>query len=92
MPRVVRCRKGKPLLRNTVYIGRPTQFGNPFHIGPDGTREEVVDKYRTYFEERLKEPVFRATLEGLRGKNLACWCAPAACHGDVILDYLEKTL
>jgi len=32
----------------TVYIGRPSIFGNPFQIGKDGTREEVIGKYATY--------------------------------------------
>lgn len=31
-----------------VYIGRPSKWGNPFAIGKDGTREEVVEKYRIY--------------------------------------------
>jgi hypothetical protein len=27
-------------------------------------------------------------LEPLRGFRLACWCAPLACHGEVILEWL----
>jgi hypothetical protein len=26
-----------------------------------------------------------AALDELRGKDLACWCTPLACHGDVLL-------
>jgi len=26
-----------------VYVGRPSKWGNPFTIGPDGTRDEVID-------------------------------------------------
>jgi hypothetical protein len=26
-----------------------------------------------------------AALPELRGKDLVCWCAPLACHGDLIL-------
>jgi len=28
-----------------VYIGRPSKWGNPFVIGKDGTRKEVVAQY-----------------------------------------------
>lgn len=29
-----------------VYVGRGTKWGNPFEIGKDGTRLEVIEKYR----------------------------------------------
>ena len=29
-----------------VYIGRGSPFGNPFKIGIDGTRLEVIEKYK----------------------------------------------
>ncbi len=28
-----------------VYIGRPGKWGNPFEIGKDGNRAEVIEKY-----------------------------------------------
>lgn len=68
---------------DSVYIGRPSPWGNPFVIGKDGTRAEVIAKYRDYlqknpeFEERVKRE--------LAGKNLVCFCAPKPCHGDVLL-------
>ena len=33
---------------DAVYIGRPSKWGNPFVIGKDGTRQEVVQKYKDY--------------------------------------------
>ena len=42
-----------------VYIGRPSKWGNPFRIGPDGNREEVIRKYRDWIgkqPELLKSP------------------------------------
>ena len=43
-----------------VYIGCPTVFGNPFEIGKDGTREEVVAKYRSWFYDQIsKNHVFK---------------------------------
>jgi hypothetical protein len=64
-----------------IYIGRPSEFGNKFVIGKDGTREDVVRKY----EEWIKtQPDLLAKLPELKGKVLGCWCAPLACHGDVL--------
>jgi len=75
-----------------VYIGRPSVFGNPFQIGPDGTRDEVIEKFKVYFENRLKEdPEFERAIEALRScPALICWCAPLLCHGHVIAAYLEE--
>ena len=64
-----------------VYIGRPSKWGNPFKIGRDGTREQVIAQYRTWL---LNQPNLVMALPELRGKRLGCWCKPAACHGDVL--------
>lgn len=79
--RVVHCRK-EPY---DVYIGRPGPWGNPFLIGPDGTRDEVIAKY----EARLRaSPGLLLMLPRLHGKVLGCWCRPEyACHGDVLARY-----
>ena len=74
-----------------VYIGRGTPFGNPFRIGVDGDRKQVLDKYKEYFIKRgLTDPMFRDKVLSLKGKTLGCWCVPLACHGDVIIEYLEN--
>lgn len=86
---VVHCKKSS----FDVYIGRRTRefagsiWGNPFVIGPDGTREEVIAKYREYI---LSKPELLEQLESLRGKTLACWCKPQACHGDVLVELLAE--
>lgn len=64
-----------------VYIGRGGQWGNPFRIGEDGTREEVIEKYQQWI---LGQPVLLAQLPMLKGKRLGCYCAPLACHGHVL--------
>jgi len=75
-----------------VYIGRPSVFGNPFVIGKDGTREEVIHKYRQLLHHKLKtDAKFKAQVDALKGKTLGCFCAPAPCHGDAIVEYLEHT-
>lgn len=72
-----------------VYIGRPSIWGNPFKIGRDGTRRQVIDKYREWVtsQEKLMEDVWK-----LRGKVLGCWCKPRACHGDVLAELADATL
>ena len=80
------------------YVGRPSPLGNPFEIGKDGTREEVIDKYREWLRQQwIDNGHVRRELEKLVmvyktiGKLiLVCWCAPEACHADVIKDAVEK--
>ena len=83
-PKVLNRRRN---LKSTgVYVGRPTKWGNPFVIGVHGTREEVVALYREYIlNSRLKDE-----LHELTGRNLICWCAPLACHADVLLELSNK--
>jgi hypothetical protein len=87
--RVVHCKREQ----YDVYIGRKTRdmsgsiWGNPFQIGKDGTREEVIAKYRQYI---LSKPELLGQLESLRGKTLGCWCSPQACHGDVLVELLDS--
>ena len=75
-----------------VYIGRGTLWGNPYQMGKEGTRDEVIAKFAYDFERRfLKLPEqFDMNIEKLRGKTLGCHCKPAACHGDVIASYLNS--
>ena len=81
MPKVLNKRKGS-IPQGAVYIGRPSKWGNPFPLGQHLSRAEVVSKY----EEHIKaSPELMAALPELRGKDLVCWCAPLACHGDVLL-------
>ena len=70
-----------------VYIGRPSQYGNPFKIGVDGTREEVIDQYRQHV---MANPGLLEEIRKLKGKNLVCFCHPKPCHGDVILELANK--
>ncbi len=67
---------------DAVYIGRPSYWGNPFSIADDGSREEVIEKYREYLKTR-PDITLKAKLE-LRGKDLVCFCSPRACHGNVL--------
>jgi hypothetical protein len=88
MPRVLNImRDGVP--EGAVYIGSMMpQYGlvgskwhNPYEVGRDGTREEVVTKY----ERHLHDSGLIDGVHELRGLDLVCRCAPDPCHGDVLL-------
>lgn len=69
---------------DAVYIGRGSPWGNPFVIGTHGDREEVIGMFR----ERLLSDagmIARVRTE-LAGRDLVCFCKPAPCHGDVLLE------
>ena len=69
-----------------VYIGRGSIWGNPFVIGKDGTREEVIEKYEQYY---LENKLLQSKIHLLKGKKLGCFCAPKACHGDILKKYAD---
>lgn len=78
-----------------VYIGRAGrgqtgEFGNPFLLGKDGTREEVLALYREWFHSRVvyDKNFRRRVIEKLDGKILVCFCKPLPCHGDIIIEFL----
>lgn len=75
--RVVHCKRDS----FDVYIGRGSKWGNPFRIGPDGSREQVIRKYEAWL---MTQSDLLEALPELEGKVLACWCAPKPCHGDVL--------
>lgn len=69
-----------------VYVGRPTIFGNPFHVSSGLTAKECVDAFRQHVTDSPE--MSRAIPDLLRGKDLMCWCAIGAdhCHADVLLE------
>lgn len=86
--------------RDTVYVGRPSVWANPFlsdrtRIHSPKVLQGVMEVYRLHIEHLLEQdPDF---LEPLRGKNLACWCPlhdprweHVYCHADVLLDMANK--
>lgn len=85
--KVVHFKRDSYNKKNYVYIGRPSPWGNPFAIGMDGTREEVIEKYEKYIRA---QPELMALLHELKGKYLACWCSPLACHGDILAKLVKE--
>lgn len=80
-------------LRNAVYVGRPTKWGNPFTHQTGSTlaeqrvetRDQAVDEFERNCQH-LREDAKRE----LRGKDLVCWCAPARCHADILLKWANE--
>lgn len=70
-----------------MFIARPSKWGNKFIVGRDGTRAEVIEKYRAWIVE---QPELMADLHELRGKVLGCWCHPKRCHGEVLVELANR--
>ena len=75
-----------------VYIGRGSAWGNPYVIGKDGDRAVVIEKYRVHaYNKWVHDMRYEVDwLEPLRGRDLVCFCAPQACHGDVLLEMIGE--
>lgn len=77
----------RPNTRYDVFIGRPGIWGNPFVIGRDGTRAEVIAKHRAWL---LTQDHLMARIQELSGKVLGCYCKPMACHGDTLAEIASR--
>lgn len=71
-----------------ISIMRPGYFGNPFKIGVDGDRDEVISKYREWL--RTQPSLIDLMKCELKGKRLGCCCKPKPCHGDIIVEFIEN--
>jgi hypothetical protein len=88
--------RGDPEFADVVYVGRAMHRGgwhlegsalaSPYRPGPDGTRDEIVEKYRAYL---LGRPDLLALLPSLRARRLGCWCVPLRCHAEVIAELAD---
>jgi hypothetical protein len=109
-PSVWDCHAGKNFPADAVYVGcrvlnrkggvirEGTIFGN-------GTNPLVSHKgalhtesaFRAHAIEKLKDPLFRAEAEKLRGRDLLCWCAQEGnrrakfCHARVWLELINSS-
>lgn len=77
-----------------VRIDRQTAWGNPFVLGHDGDRDEVIAKYLQWVTTSSDPTAtwIRDNVHKLHGKILGCWCAPHSCHGDVLLVLAEQAV
>lgn len=93
--KVVHCK----IENYNVYIGRPSKWGNPFTHKQDGKtlakyivedRDAAVNAYREWITNGEGKHLIDDLHELKGGKILGCWCKPQACHGDVLLELLDK--
>ena len=86
--------KGWRMPENTVYVGRPSKWGNPFKAKTKMDNWIAVEKFRDYllgqykdYNKHLKRMIFlKSIVKELKGKNLACWCKEKEpCHADILL-------
>ena len=70
-----------------IYIGRGTIWGNPWVVGPDGTRDEVCDKFENQLGMEYED--LKESLLTLHGKPLVCSCYPKRCHGETLIKYAK---
>lgn len=81
---VVHCKKTK----YDIFVGRPSIWGNPYVIGKDGNREEVIAKYREYL---MKDSFLLSRIKELKGKVLGCYCSPLPCHAEILAEIANET-
>lgn len=81
---------------DSVYVGRPSKWGNPFsHLSDTlakfqvDTRAEAISSYRKWLMSQ-PELVALAKVE-LRGRDLVCWCSPDDCHAEILLEVANAT-
>lgn len=88
-----------------LYIGRANKsyslsgsvLQNKFALGRDGTREEVIEKYRRWLWAEVQkrgevwQELVRIAQKVKAGETvqLVCWCKPLKCHGDVVKRCVE---
>lgn len=83
--------------KDNVYIGREmfykgiklqgSPLANPYKIGADGTRDQVINKYKKWLSTNQH---LLSDIAKLDGKNLVCWCYPKKCHVDVLIGLLKQ--
>jgi hypothetical protein len=83
------------------YVGRPSALGNPFKLEHESQRNQVIQQYELWLQERIEardvgvchelNRLYRiARDQGVL--ELTCWCAPKRCHADVIRNILLEVL
>jgi hypothetical protein len=96
----LRRTRGWRMPPNTIKVARPSRWGNPYSLDtarklmPNATdaerRRRCVRAFSIYVTG-METAELNAYLAPLRGKNLACFCAPnEICHADVLLELANE--
>ena len=87
--------KGWRMPEGAIYVGRPTIYGNPYRVGEmwlgqPMTARETAQRFAQLLALGLS-PEFAQRVEGLRKRDLACWCPlDQPCHADVLLELANR--
>lgn len=77
--------------RCDIKIDRTTKWGNPYRISKTLSRQRAIELYRLWLaEEILAGRITRQDFIALKGKRLGCWCKPLSCHGDILVDVVNR--
>lgn len=91
--------KGWRMPPNTVYVGRPSVFSNPFKVTAYRSLVECVQRFRSMMkgeydncaQYRIKRLAIMESLHRIKGKDLCCWCPlDQPCHADVLLEIANE--
>ena len=84
-------RRGVVFINKNRFPEKSSNFANPYKIGKDGTREEVLEKYKEYIIDKINnDHELMRELNSMKGKTLGCWCFPERCHGNILLELIES--
>lgn len=85
--KVINHKYSSPRARKlSVYIGRPSKWGNPYPLVNEARRDQVCDEYEIYIATRLiNADIVDEDFREFDGKNMLCYCKPKRCHGDTLL-------
>lgn len=89
-----------------VYVGRKngklkeSPLANPFTLHNETNRGKVIDEYKDWLFDALQaeSPQLKELrrLIGIHNENdvlnIVCYCAPRACHGDIIKLAIESEM
>jgi hypothetical protein len=76
-----------------TYIGRggrglAGKWGNPFRLYKEEDRDYKLKEYRYWLHHQPTE-YLAEMVHDLDGQILVCFCKPKACHGDIIVEFIE---
>lgn len=83
-------RRGVVFINGTRFPAQDSVWCNPFKIGKDGDRDQVLELYENYIKDKLIGNFELVDdLLNLNNKNLGCWCSPEPCHGDILIKLIN---
>ena len=75
-----------------VSVQRSSPWGNPYHIGRDGTREEVIEKFRKLAYSAGQKVWRNRVHTELADKVLVCCPEGLSCHREILYEIINTPL